>query len=496
MRVCYLMLLMALPFLGYTQIALPAASAPARVEQRVGYTDMSVTYSRPNVRGRVVFGELIPYGEVWRAGANEATLLRISRPVRIDSTEVAPGTYALYAIPGQKEWTLMVHADTTHWGANGYDASRDVVRLTVPRQHLYDRVETLEYRWMNVRPDGADLVLEWEHSRVRLPIAVPTNEQVAAVIQQTLTAKSKGDDYYQAARYYLDNDLDLAQAAQWMTTWLAKDGEQFGRLRYKALIDYARGDTAVAWAGMERSLVLARGAGNAHYVRMNEQSLREWKRTPVAMTAAAVLAKSIAYHDPKGVWDTTIHFMKLYEERPGNGFRLTDIMIDLQEPAFGMKQRRDEEVLQRQMVGEECAHQLNGRADLTDAQRSEHRLTCDFTRRMRDYYTYLWGLPMKLQDEGTLLHPQVYRRDFFGDDLLEVRVTYSPEVGGDIWYFYFDPTTYALRGYRFYHDEAANDGEYILLDGEAQVGDLRLPKRRAWYTHGDRRYLGSDVLLE
>jgi hypothetical protein len=114
----------------------------------------------------------------------------------------------------------------------------------------------------------------------------------------------------------------------------------------------------------------------------------------------------------------------------------------------------------------------------------------------RNYYTYLWGLPMKLRDPGTIIDDNVHRVNFFGQELLEMKVTYHEEVGGDIWYFYFHPETYALSGYRFYHDEAANDGEYILLEDEAQIGDFRIPAQRHWYTHGERQYLGSDEVVE
>lgn len=114
---------------------------------------------------------------------------------------------------------------------------------------------------------------------------------------------------------------------------------------------------------------------------------------------------------------------------------------------------------------------------------------------MKDYYQYLWALPMKLKDPGTIIDPNVHARDFFGQELLEVRVTYDQEVGNDIWYFYFHPDTYALSGYRFYHDESKNDGEYILIEGEKQVNGMKIPARRHWYTHTDRRLLGTDEII-
>lgn len=137
---------------------------------------------------------------------------------------------------------------------------------------------------------------------------------------------------------------------------------------------------------------------------------------------------------------------------------------------------------------------LDGRSEVSEEERAEHRLSCETLRRMRDYYTYLWGLPMKLRDPGTHLG-QVTATTFEERPVYDLRVTYDADVGRDVWYFYFDRESSALVGYRFYHDEAKNDGEVILLDGEVEAGGLRLPKRRTWITHADQRTLGTDVLL-
>jgi len=137
---------------------------------------------------------------------------------------------------------------------------------------------------------------------------------------------------------------------------------------------------------------------------------------------------------------------------------------------------------------------LNGSAEISDAKREEHRLDCDRVVLYRDYYTYLWGMPMKLRDPGTRLDPGVSDAVFQGRQVKSLRVTYDPEVGGDTWYFYFDPDSAALVGYRFFHDESANDGEYIVLEGEVSGGGLRLPKARTWFTNAEDRLLGTDTL--
>ena len=350
---------------------------------------------------------------------------------------------------------------------------------------------------MNVRPQSLDLVLEWENTRVALPIQIPTDEQVAANIKEQLGPNSSGSDYYRAARYYLDNDLDLKQAQAWMDKRVELDGDQFGILRYKAIIEKKLGLDQQAKETMELSLKLAKEKGNQHYIRMNSQSLLDWRRQAVEMSGKNLLAKSIKYHDPKNFWRTAEHIdFQLYEERPNGAYRISNISTTPKNNNFGLTQRRGRNMLTREVNNKECFYRLNGKSDISQEDKKTHRFNCEYTTRIRDYYNYLWGLPMKLEDAGTIIDEQVHLRHFFGEDLLELKVTYDPEVGGDIWYFYFDPNNYALKGYRFYHDESKNDGEYILLSGEERLYDMRLPAKREWYTHKDRRYLGFDLLLE
>jgi len=142
-----------------------------------------------------------------------------------------------------------------------------------------------------------------------------------------------------------------------------------------------------------------------------------------------------------------------------------------------------------------CEMTLDGRSELSDKEREEHRLSCDRLRLMRNYYIYLWALPMKLRDPGTQLGA-VTATTFAEQPVWGLRVTYDEAVGKDIWYFYFDRQSAALVGYRFYHDESKNDGEYIVLKDEVEAAGLRLPKSRSWYTHQDDRLLGTDTLVE
>jgi hypothetical protein len=226
-----------------------------------------------------------------------------------------------------------------------------------------------------------------------------------------------------------------------------------------------------------------------------------WSSPPTSNTAQDTLTgpelvlRSIRYHDPQGQWLRRAHEFSLKETRGDGTFRTTELILNPGAGKFSLSQHRGEDHISRFLGPDNCVVTLNGKSTFTEEQKEKYRLTCAGSTLYRDYYTYLWGLPMKLQDEGTLIGKQVESVDFYGQQLLQVRVTYAEGVGEDVWYFYFHPITYALSGYRFYHDEAANDGEYILLEGEVAVGPLRLPAKRSWYTHGEGTYLGVDEVL-
>lgn len=208
-----------------------------------------------------------------------------------------------------------------------------------------------------------------------------------------------------------------------------------------------------------------------------------------------LLQKSIEYHDPEGNWgkkDLNWHF---YESRPDNSFRISDMVWFPKKDIFQLTQQVGRDQLYRAVEKGACTSKINGFSDICQEDRERYRLSCERNTMLRNYYTYLWGLPMKLKDPGTLMNPEAKLTTFFGEELLEIGVKYEAEVGKDTWYFYFDPATYALKGYRFYHDESQNDGEYILLDGEITIDGMRIPARRTWYTHIEDLLLGTDEMV-
>ncbi|TXF86258.1 DUF2911 domain-containing protein [Neolewinella aurantiaca] len=482
-------------FLG-AQFVAPKASPPATTTIDAGYTQLSVKYNRPNVRQREIFGKLLPWGEIWRAGANENTVLSLDGDAEIDGKPVPAGDYSLLIIPDRNgSWTWVLNRDVNHWGARGYKKERDLLRIDAAPRRLPERIETLEFRWMNVNAQGADLVMEWEWYRLRLHISLPTELQVSDRAAVELNPAKDPKEYYEIARYYLDNG-SARKAKAWIDRWAAADEEQFGRSRYHAIIEYKNGNEAKALRLMNRSLALAEEAGNEHYIRMNKQSLREWTRKPHQLSADSVLTRSLRFHDPEGNWGKQSHLIQLAESRPNGTVRHTRLSLFPLTDEFDMQQVRGKDKLQMRYLKGTFGYSVNGDTEADSSTINRLGLTPKRMLAMRDYYTYLYGLPMKLRDKGTIIDPEIHEVWFHGKTLLEMKVTYAPETGKDSWFFYFDPQDYSLSGYAFYHDiDGPGTGEYILLEGEAEIDKMILPAKRHWYLTSERLYLGTDEIL-
>lgn len=211
-------------------------------------------------------------------------------------------------------------------------------------------------------------------------------------------------------------------------------------------------------------------------------------------TAAEILQRSIDYHDPERLWGRFKGTLTVVAEYPERQPRVSTIAMDQPGDTFWITMVQDgvEKALSLQQGV--CSLSFQGSENFSAAIAEKERLTCERAQMWRDYYSYLYGLPMKLQDPGTILSPVVQEVNFHGKRTLVLEVRYDPDTGSDLWYFYLDPETYALQAYQFYHDKAANDGEYILLEGEIQVGTMRIPQDRSWFTNKEGRFLGKDLL--
>ncbi len=213
-----------------------------------------------------------------------------------------------------------------------------------------------------------------------------------------------------------------------------------------------------------------------------------------SLSVEEILRRSIEYHDPQSKLlkrNVTLH---LIETRPNGSDRKSEVSFHLKKEKFRMNQQIDNHIIKSMFDNGEVSFEVDGLNKFSKEIEQKYRLNGDRIKMMKNYYQYLWLMPLKLNDEGTNLNPQVKTVDFFGKESLEIRVTYDPNVGSDVWYFYFNPESYALQGYRFYHDEEKNDGEYIHLEDEVIHENVRLPKERKWYMHENDKFLGTDIL--
>jgi hypothetical protein len=211
------------------------------------------------------------------------------------------------------------------------------------------------------------------------------------------------------------------------------------------------------------------------------------------LTGSQLLDKAIQYHDPNGNWETFQGTLFVTMETPNSSNRDSEIKIDLPKEYFSLKWTRGYMGAEYYLEKGKCQVQFS-KKNPTQEEEKKYRLDCDGAKLYKDYYTYLYGLPMKLKDEGTVVDEKVERKTFKGKEYLVLKVTYDQEVGKDTWFFYFDPTTYAMEVYQFLKNSKPNSGEYILLSGMETVNGIKMPKTRAWYYNKDNTYLGTDIL--
>jgi hypothetical protein len=267
-------------FAANAQLKTPSPSPVAKVSQEIGLTKVDIEYSRPSAKGRKVFGDLVPFGEMWRTGANASTKVTVSDDAKVAGMPLPKGTYALYTIPGEKEWTIIFYKNTTFWGVpEPKDFKEDEVqaRFTVPSVPTRDLVETFSININNLRNNGADLEIAWEYTKVIVPIMVDTDSKVMKAIQSTMAGPS-ANDYYGAARYYYEEKKDMNQALTWVDKSLEIGGEKFWILRLKANILGELGRYKDAIMVAQKSTELAKKEGNEDYPRMNEKSIAEWSK--------------------------------------------------------------------------------------------------------------------------------------------------------------------------------------------------------------------------
>lgn len=259
------------------QIDTPAPSPFAKIEQTVGLTDVTLEYSRPSMKGRTIFGDLVPYDKLWRLGANMNTKITFSDDVTVGSSTLKAGSYAVYATPSQNTWEIVFYTDSNNGGLpQNWDDSKVAAKVTAEVNPLPFDIETFTMSFDNLTNGSAVLGMFWANVYVGVEFKVPTDAKVSAAIEKTMKGPSAGD-YFAAAVYYADEGKDINQAKTWMDKAISMmETPRFWHLRQQSLIYAKAGDKKAAIEAAKKSLAGAKEAGNDDYVKMNTDSLKEW----------------------------------------------------------------------------------------------------------------------------------------------------------------------------------------------------------------------------
>lgn len=257
-------------------VKMPAASSGQTIIQDFGLGKITLTYSRPNMKGRKIFGALEPYDKVWRTGANSATTIKFSDDVTIEGKNIPAGEYGLFTIPNKTEWTVILSKTSKTWGAYTYSEADDFARFKVKPMKVKDAIETFTIQFANVKPTSAQLHLMWENTAVALNLTTSVDAKVMASIEAAMKTEKK--PYFQAAQYYFENGKDLATALSWMNEAEKADPKAPWVRLWKGRVQLKMGDKAGAQATAQSGIAIATEIKNEEYIRLNTQLLAEAKK--------------------------------------------------------------------------------------------------------------------------------------------------------------------------------------------------------------------------
>ncbi len=253
----------------------PAASPAVTIKQDFALSSVEISYSRPGVKDRKVFGDLVPYGKVWRTGANAATTITFGEDVVINGKKVSAGKYGLLSIPGQNEWTIIISKQTNVTSPAAYKQSEDVVRLQASVEKLPFPMETFTIFFNNIKPSAMEAVIAWENTLVSFPITANIDKSVMSQIDELM--KSDNPPYFQAAMYYLETDRNMDKVLSWMDKALEQNPKAFWIYHNKANALAKNGKKKQAVDAAKKSIALAKEAKNDDYVVLNEKLLATLK---------------------------------------------------------------------------------------------------------------------------------------------------------------------------------------------------------------------------
>ena len=257
------------------QLRTPAPSPLQTIKQDFGLGSIEIAYSRPAMKGRKIFGDLVPYGNVWRTGANSATTLQFSDEVTIGGVKLAPGKYGLLSIPNKDSWTLIISKQTDVTSPSAYKQEMDVVRVNVPVSKTNDRTENFMIQVDNIKPTQCQIELSWDQFKVALTVDTDIDTRI---MQQINTAmQGEKPPYFNAAMYFMDNGKDLNQALSWFEKAATATPTAYWVLHQLANCQAKLGKKAEAKASAQKSKELALAAKNMDYVKLNDKLLAELK---------------------------------------------------------------------------------------------------------------------------------------------------------------------------------------------------------------------------
>jgi len=261
--------------LSAQQLKTPAPSSTQVIKQELGLGTVELSYSRPNIKGRKIFGDLVPFGKVWRTGANGATTISFSEEVTIGGVKLAPGKYGLLSIPEADSWTLIITKQLDVTSPAAYKQSEDIVRIKAPAFTMKDPLETLTMQFGDIKATSTNLYILWANTGVSLPITTDVDTKVSAQIKTVMEKDNR--PYFNAAMYYMDNGKDLNQALAWLNKAAEQDPTAFWVLHQKANCLVKLGKKEEAKAAALKSIEIAKVAKNDDYVALNEKLLATLK---------------------------------------------------------------------------------------------------------------------------------------------------------------------------------------------------------------------------
>ncbi len=258
------------------QLKVPAPSPSQTLKQNFALGEVSLEYSRPGIKGRVIFGDVVPFGKTWRTGANATTKITFSDDIKLEGNDVKAGTYGIYTVPNKDSWDIMLYKDLTLAGnVADYKPENEVLRFKVKPTALGNKVETFTINFADISAASATIELLWENTRIPIKLTADIDAKIMKNIDANVAADNR--PYFQAAGYYYDNGKDLKQALAWIDKAVEQNPKAFYIMMLKAKIEYKLKDKAAGKLSAEKTVALAQDAKNDDYAAMAQKLMIENK---------------------------------------------------------------------------------------------------------------------------------------------------------------------------------------------------------------------------